>query len=86
MRWEEIRRHHPHQWLVVEALHSRTHGGRREPIELTVLALEPDGASAWASYLTLHRQAPERELYILHTDRAELSFEEQDWRGLRVAG
>jgi hypothetical protein len=86
MLWEEIRRHLPHQWLVVEALHCRTRGDRREPIELAALALEPDGASAWASYLALHRQTPERELHVLHTDRAELSFEEQDWRGLRVAG
>ena len=54
--------------------------------ELAVVDLYPDAESAMRAYLRLHRQAPERELYVLHTDREKLEITEQDWLGIRAAG
>jgi hypothetical protein len=86
MTWSEIRRHNPHQWLVVEALNARSEGGRRLVDQLAIVDVFSDGKTAYEAYLKLHLQAPERELYVLHTDREEIDIEERSWLGLRTAG
>lgn len=86
MTWQEVRRHHPHQWIVVEAVRARSEGGRRELDELAVVDAFSDGEAAMRAYLRLHREAPERELYVLHSDREELEITERSWLGLRPAG
>lgn len=86
MTWTDIRRQYPHQWLVVEALHARSELGRRHLDELAVLDSFLDGETALRAYLRFHREAPERELYVLHSDREELEIAERSWLGLRTAG
>ena len=34
-------------------------------------------------YIQLHREAPERELYVFHTDRETLDITERRWLGIR---
>jgi hypothetical protein len=34
-------------------------------------------------YQELHQEAPERELYVLHTDREVLDIRERRWLGVR---
>ena len=84
MTWQEIRVHYPHQWLVVEALEARSEQGRRELDDLAVVDALSDGEAAFRAYLKLHRSAPERELYVLHTDREEPDITERTWLGLRT--
>ncbi len=86
MRWTEVRSQFPRQWLVVEALDARSELGKRLLEELAVVARFPDGESAMRAYLKFHRQAPERDLYVLHTDRQDLDITEQSWLGIRAAG
>jgi hypothetical protein len=86
VKWPEARNRFPHQWLVVEALDARSELGRRLLGELAVVDQSPDGESAMRTYLKLHRQAPERELYVLHTDRENLDIAEQNCLGIRAAG
>ncbi|HEV3457846.1 MAG TPA: hypothetical protein VHG32_14880 [Thermoanaerobaculia bacterium] len=86
MKWKELRSQFPHQWLVVEALDARSEHGKRLLEELAVVDRYPDGESAMRAYLRLHRLAPERELYVLHTDRDALEITEQRWLGIRAAG
>lgn len=86
MNWPEIRRQYPHQWLLVEALLASSHSGMRELEEIAVVDTFAESESAMRAYLKLHRRAPERELYVVHTDRAELDIEERSWLGLRAAG
>jgi hypothetical protein len=45
-----------------------------------------DGESALRAYLKLHRDAPMRELYVVHSDRDELEISERALLGLRAAG
>jgi hypothetical protein len=64
MVWTDIRRHYPHQWLLVEALLARSKAGKRQLDEMAVVDAFPDGETALRAYLKLHRDAPQRELYV----------------------
>jgi hypothetical protein len=86
MQWTELRQHYPHRWLVVEAVEAHSVSGRRELEELALVDVFSDGEAALRSYLKLHRLAPERELYVAHTDREILEIAERSWLGLRSAG
>lgn len=83
MTWQEIRKHFPHRWLLVEATQARSENSRRILDQLAVLGTYPSGKSAMNGYVELHEKAPGRELYVLHTDREELDIEEQRWMGIR---
>jgi hypothetical protein len=72
--------------LVIEALDARSELGKRLLEELAAVDRCPDGESAMRTYLKLHRQDPERELYVLHTDRENLEITERNWLGIRRAG
>jgi hypothetical protein len=86
MQWVDIRRKLPHQWLVVEALQARSHAGRRQLEDISVVGTFEDSETAMRAYMKLHRGSPNRELYVVHTDRPELDIEERSWLGLRAAG
>jgi hypothetical protein len=83
MQWQEIRTRYPRQWLLVEALEARSESGNRILERLAVLDTFPDSASAMRSYARYHREAPERELYVFHTDRETLDLSERRWLGVR---
>jgi hypothetical protein len=85
MTWPEIRRTHPRRWLLVEAIEARSEAGRRLVDNLAVVDAFGDSAAALREYLRLHRQSPNRELYVLHTDREDLDITERTWLGLRSA-
>jgi hypothetical protein len=83
MQWQDIREHYPRQWLLLEALKAHSEGGKRILDRLAVLETFPDSASAFQGYLKLHRETPERELYIFHTSREQLDITERRWFGIR---
>ncbi len=85
MTWTDIRRHYPHQWLLVEALLARSKAGKRLLDEMAVVDAFTDGENALRAYLKLHRAAPMRELYVVHSDREELEINEHTLLGLRTA-
>lgn len=85
MEWNEIRQIYPHCWLLVEALEAYSQSGKRILENLAVVDSFPDGTSAMKSYKQLHHRAPERELYVLHTDREDLDIGEVSWWGVRAA-
>jgi hypothetical protein len=83
MRWTELREHYPHRWLVVEAVEAHSAAGHRELGELALVDAFGDGEAALRAYLRLHRQVPEREIYVLHSDREALDITERTCLGLR---
>jgi hypothetical protein len=83
MKWEQIKSHYPSQWLLVEAIKAHSENDRRILDDLSVIDSFPDSNSAMQSYAKLHRGAPERELYVLHTDRRQLEIKERRWLGVR---
>lgn len=86
MKWQQIRQHYPHQWLLVEAIQAHSAQGRRLLDDMAVVQTYPAARAAMEAYLEHHRRSPDRELYVLHTDRQEPEIGERDWLGLRRAG
>lgn len=86
MTWTDIRRHYPHQWLLIEALLAHSKAGKRLLDELAIVDAFSDGEKALRAYLRLHRDAPLRELYVVRSDHEELEITERYSPGLRIAG
>ncbi len=83
MKWEEIRTSHPQQWLLIEAIKAHSKKNKRILDEISIVGMYPDSVLAMKSYALLHHDAPERELYVFHTDRKELDITERRWLGIR---
>jgi hypothetical protein len=82
MNWQQSRLHHPHQWLLIEAVQAHTEADHRMIDDLAVISAYPDSTAALRDYARLHHAAPERELYVVHTDRAALDITERCWLGI----
>ena len=85
MQWSEIRERYPRQWLLVEAVEAHSEGGQRILDDIGVVHTFPDSVAAMESYKELHLRNPQREMYVLHTDRERLDIGEIYWLGLRTA-
>ncbi len=85
MQWSEIRRHYPNEWLLIEAIEARSEDGQRILDDIAVVASFTDSVTAMRRYTRLHREAPQRELYVCHTERRELGIRERRWLGIRCA-
>lgn len=83
--WEEIRQQFPRQWLLVEAIAAHSSEGKRVLDDIAVLDAFPGAGAAMKSYQEAHRRSPQRELYVVHTDREVLDITEGDWLGIRTA-
>jgi hypothetical protein len=83
MQWDDIRTIYPHQWLLIEAIDAHTEASERILDRIAVVDTFPDSQTAMQSYLVLHRESPDRELYVFHTDREVLAIQERRWLGIR---
>jgi len=83
MNWEEVRKNYPHQWLLVEAIKAHSESGKRILEHISVVGVFPDSVAAMRGYTKLHRESPERELYVFHTDREWIDIVERKWLGIR---
>jgi hypothetical protein len=83
MKWIEIREKYPEKWLLIEALKARTKADKRLLNQLIVLGSFRNSNTALQKYSKLHREAPERELYVFHTSRVRLTVTERRWVGIR---
>ncbi|HLK55520.1 MAG TPA: hypothetical protein VKU00_03095 [Chthonomonadaceae bacterium] len=84
MQWQEVRQHFPSQWVLIEATKAHSEAGKRILDEIAVLDTFPDSPTAMQAYAELHKQSPQRELLVLHTDRQELDITERRWLGIRT--
>ncbi|HLC16225.1 MAG TPA: hypothetical protein VJL89_08365 [Thermodesulfovibrionia bacterium] len=83
MNWENVRENYPNQWVLVEAIEAHSESGKRIIDQLAVLNIFPDSLTAMRSYKELHKKSPNRELYVLHTNRKALDILERKWIGIR---
>ncbi|MDQ2731169.1 MAG: hypothetical protein M3Y56_05885 [Armatimonadota bacterium] len=84
MKWPQVRSHYPEQWLLVEAITAHSEGDKRILDEIAVIDSFPDSRQGLQHYAQLHREAPERELYVFHTSREALDITERRWIGIRA--
>jgi hypothetical protein len=85
MQWNEIRAHYPSQWLLIEAIQAHSEATQRVLDDPKVLEPFPDSIAAVRKYTERHQQAPERELYVVHSSRDKLMISERAWLGIRAA-
>jgi hypothetical protein len=83
MEWQEIRKHYPDQWLLVEAIKAHSEASKRVLENLSVVNTFHDSVTAMQGYIQLHRKYPEREFYVFHTNRETLDITERKWLGIR---
>ena len=85
MKWDDIRKHFPSQWLLIEAAKAHSNRGKRILDEMSVVDTFSDSIVAMKRYTELHHKNPMRELFVLHTDREKLDITEERWIGVRGA-
>ncbi len=85
MKWDDVRQHFPHQWLLVEATQAHTTANHRIVEDFAVVECFGSGETAMKGYSELHRKEPQRELYVIHTDREQVEITELNWLGIREA-
>jgi len=85
MTWNEVQRAYPGQWVVMEALESRSEDEQWKVGLVSVLEACPDGITAMQRYRHYHQQYPLREFLFLHTSQSKLEFRERRWVGIRGA-
>ena len=85
MQWRDAREHYPGQWLLIEAIQARSQDGHRILEDVAVIDSYPDSVAAWRRYRSLHRLAPDREMYVCHTARDTVEILERTWHGIRSA-
>lgn len=86
MTWNEVRQHYPNQWLLVEALETHNENSTHMIDDMAVINVFLEPLLAMDEYSKLHKQAPNRELYVLHTSREKLDIHERKWLGVRSTG
>lgn len=85
MKWSDVRDHYPSQWILIEAMEASTQGNKRVVGQLSVVDFFcGDSKEALRTYIKLHRENKERELYVVHTSRGVLDIEETVWVGIRA--
>jgi len=81
--WQQLRSQYPDCWVLVEATKAHSSDGERVLDELALIARFDDSDSAMRDYQRHHHAAPQREFYVLHTNRSELDIRERRWIGAR---
>jgi len=84
MDWQDVRAHYPDRWLLVEALVAHNDAERRVLDDIAVIDSFDDSHAAMARYADLHRVAPGRELYVVHSSRESIDITERRWLGVRA--
>ncbi|MEK5036743.1 hypothetical protein [Sporosarcina sp. FSL K6-3457] len=84
MKWEDVCKAFPEQWVLIEAIKAYTNKESERILEevapLNRFSNSPDAMKA---YQELHQENPTRELYVLHTNRKNPNIIEKKWVGVR---
>lgn len=83
MNWKDARKAFPNKWLLIEAVHAHSENNKRILEEISIVKSFLDSISAMENYIEIHKNSPQRELYIFHTDREVLEITERHWAGIR---
>ncbi len=83
MKWHEIRKQFPGQFVLVEALKAYSRDNKRYIDDMTVVDCYDDTKKAWEDYKKYRLESPTREFYILHTSKEKVEVLEQFFIGVR---
>lgn len=84
MKWEDVCQAFPEQWVLIEAVRAYTNENSERILdEIAPLKKFTNSPDAMKAYQEIHLEDPERELYVLHTNRKEPNIIEKKWVGVR---
>jgi hypothetical protein len=84
MKWQSVREKHPDTWILVEALDAHTTDDNRRIVEQwAIIDAFPEYYPALQMYQQLHRQSPQKEMYVTHTCNEEVEITVRHWLGVR---
>ena len=83
MKWKEVRKQFPNQWVLIEALEATSQNNIRKIKDMAVISEYNNSTDAWKGYKSLHLLKPQRELYIFHTSNEKIEITEQRFMGIR---
>ncbi|MFW5992370.1 MAG: hypothetical protein ACOCQN_04185 [Halanaerobiaceae bacterium] len=84
MKWQEVREKYPDSWVLFEAIEAHSESGKRKVDSISILNTFDDSDEATEMYRKIHKDNPQRELYIAHTQKEKLEIEERKWLGIRL--
>lgn len=84
MKWEDVCHAFPNQWVLIEVVQAYTNDENERMLEeVTPLNKFPTSTEAMVAYQQIHQENPQKELYVLHTNRKEPNIIEKKWLGVR---
>ena len=84
MKWMEVCEHYPDRIVLVEALESTSINNIRTIEDMSIIAEFNEDLEAWHEYKKLHKNSPDRELYIFHTSKEKAEVKEHFLLGLEI--
>ena len=85
VKWSQVRGQYPNQIVLVEALETSSNNKILTIEEMSVLSDYTDSSDAWQDYKRIHRNKPEKEIYLFHTSKEKAEVIEQFFVGIRGA-
>ncbi|SOC24999.1 hypothetical protein SAMN05880501_1182 [Ureibacillus xyleni] len=82
MRWQEVQKRFPNEWVVLEVIVAHSDDGYRYIDEVVVVDKFENSLDAMERYEKLRKGQPQREYCFFHTSRQELVARER-YMGIR---
>lgn len=82
MRWQEVQKRFPNEWVVLEVINAHSDDGYRYIEEVVVVDKFENSLEAMDSYEKLRKDQPQREYCFFHTSRENLVARER-YMGIR---
>lgn len=82
MRWSEVQKRFPNEWVVLEVIKAHSDNGHRYIEEVVVIDRFDNSLDAMGHYEKLRKDQPQREFCFFHTSRENLVARER-YMGIR---
>lgn len=83
MDWELVREQFPDKLVLVEALSTVSKENVRTVEEMSIISTFDDNMEAWKAYKKVHKENPEKEVYVFHTAKEKPEVIEKFFIGVR---
>lgn len=83
MEWGLVREQYPDKLVLVEALTTSSKDSIRTVEEMSIISTFDDNMEAWKAYKRVHKENPEKEIYVFHTSKAKPEVIEKFFIGVR---
>ncbi|SDI48139.1 hypothetical protein [Natribacillus halophilus] len=82
MRWQEVKKRFPNEWVVLEVIKAHSENGYRYIEDVVIIDRFENSLEAMERYEELRKDQPQREYCFFHTSRQNLVARER-YAGIR---